>query len=250
MSDLVYEMHRTWLGFFHDYYFRVQHLGFVKDVLRTAKHEHLLFITNHALTFEAALLAYYLSVKGAGFVKTLVYPEAFKLPLVREFFRSGQCAPISVEAGAQGLNQRHVLMFPEGMDFIRGLTDPDQMPPFHTGFLRMAKRFLQLNGRKTVRIVPVAHAGIEKTFKFWVVKNRIFMDFLIRPWVKFPFWIIPKFPFLLPYKVVFNWGKPIRLNRNELKNDRMIEEQAQRFALAIHDMRKEARLARHDEEGL
>lgn len=244
MTDLVYEAHRSWIKYFHDYFFRCEHHGSVKKSLDSARREHVVFISNHALTFEAVLMNYYLHLQRAGIVNTLVYPEAFKLPLIREFFRSTQCIPISVEKGAQALHRHHVLLFPEGMDFLRGLADPDRAPRFHTGFLRIAKSFLQSNGRKTLRVVPVAHAGVESSFKFWTVKNKTFLDLFIRPWANYPFWVIPKLPFLIPSKVIFNWGEPIRINRSDLRGTKQLEGLAERFRLIIHDLRKEAILIR------
>ncbi len=244
MRESVYEFHALWLKYFHDYFFRCEHLGSLSPSLKTAQREHVIFISNHALTFEGALLNYYLYAHRAGMVHTLVFPEAFKVPLVREFFRSTQCLPISVENGARALARHHVLLFPEGMDFMRGLGDPDHAPRFHTGFLHMAKAFLRSNGRKTVHIVPIAHAGVERSFKFWVVKNQVFMDWLIRPFFKYPFWVIPKLPFLIPSKVVFNWGEPIRLKLSDLRTQKNIMGWSERFRSTIHDLRQEAILQR------
>lgn len=240
MSDFVYFMHALYAKFFHDYFFRCEHIGEYQKCIKTAEHEHVIFISNHALTFEAVLLNYFLLMHQAGIVNTLVYSEAFKVPLVREFFRSCQCRPVSVGTGAECLKKHHILLFPEGMDFIRGLGDPDSAPRFHTGFLHMARQFLSSNGRKTVKIVPIAHAGVERALKFWVIKNQFFLEKIIKPMANYPFWVIPKLPFLIPTKVVFNWGEPVRLKLDDIKSDKKIHQWSERFRGVVQDLRKSA----------
>src|SRR5262245_53313019 len=113
MTDQVYQAHAKWVKYFHDYFFRCEHHGAVGKSVKAARREHIIFVSNHALTFEAALLNYFLWIHRAGIVNTLVFPEAFKIPLVREFFRSGQCVPVSIENGAKALLRHHILLFPE-----------------------------------------------------------------------------------------------------------------------------------------
>src|SRR5262245_16628506 len=222
MDDSVYELHRLWLKWLHDYYFRVEHAGHAKESIEAARREHVVFVSNHAVTVEAALIAYFLHIKDAGKVGTLVYKEAFKLPLIRELFRSCQCVPISVDSGVKTLRHRHILIFPEGMDFIDGYVNPDRVPRFHKGFLRIAKKYMEITRKKSIRVVPVAHAGTEETLKFWVIRNKSFLDTFIRPFATYPFFLIPKVPFLLPSKVVMNWGMPTTLTLEDLKNERKI----------------------------
>lgn len=241
MPNPVYEFHARWIKLFHNYYFRVEHFGFLDEALETARREHSILISNHALTFEAALINYLLLIHKAGHVGTLVYPEAFKLPIIREFLRSCQCVPISIDRGARTLKKRHILLFPEGMDFFRGLSDPDNTPPFHTGFLRMAMRHLEESGRRSICVVPVAHHGIENSFKFWLIKNEKILELFIRPLARYPFWVIPKLPLILPSKVIFNWGAPVRLTRKDLSSDRKIDRLAEEFREEILSLRKESR---------
>ncbi len=244
MSDSVYEFHARWIKWLHDFYLRVDHMGYMEEALQAARREPLILISNHSLTIEATLINYILFHEGAGHVSTLVFREAFKLPFVREFFRSCQCIPISVEAGVQALRDRHILLFPEGMDFLKGINDPEGMSEFHTGFLRMAAQHLKESRKKTVTVLPIAHVGIEKMLKFWVVKNELVMKTLIRPIVKYPFWVIPKLPFFLPSKVVLNWGRPIKLTREHLNSPRKIRQQARKFREIVLELRREARQRR------
>ncbi|MFO1519653.1 MAG: 1-acyl-sn-glycerol-3-phosphate acyltransferase [bacterium] len=240
MGDFLYESHALWIRWFHDYYFRVRHAGAVEECMDLARLEHVILISNHALTVEATLINYFLLIHQAGKVGTLVFREAFKLPLIREFFRSCQCVPISIEKGAQTLKNRHILLFPEGMDFLKGLTQPDQMDHFHTGFLRMAKEYLKETGLKSVYVFPVAHAGIEKTLKLWIIQNEALLDTFIRPWAQYPFWAIPKWPLFLPTQVVINWGKPVRFTLKDLNSDRKLHAWAERLRQRIMHLRREA----------
>jgi 1-acyl-sn-glycerol-3-phosphate acyltransferase len=229
MDDSVYEFHRLWVKFLHDYYLRVEHAGHVQEFGEAARHEHVILISNHAVTVEAALIAYFLHLRNAGKLSVLVYKEAFKLPLIREFFRSCQCVPISIDAGVEALRRRHILIFPEGMDFISGYVNSKRIPRFHKGFLRIAKKYLEATGKKSVRIVPVGHAGVENTLKFWVIRNESFLDAFVRPFASYPFFLIPKLPFLFPSKVVMNWGMPTTVTLEDLKNERRIAQKANHF---------------------
>jgi 1-acyl-sn-glycerol-3-phosphate acyltransferase len=244
MDDSVYESHRTWVRWLHDYYLRVQHSGFVDVAMRSARRERVLLISNHSLTVEAILINYKILQQAGGHVGTLVFREAFKLPFVREFFRSFQCMPVSVQVGAQTLKKKHVLLFPEGMDFIRSFADPEGMAPFHTGFLRIARQYMKETRRKSLTILPVAHDGIEKMLKFWVIKNEKILNTFIRPIVKYPFWVIPKLPLFFPSKVVVNWGRPVKLRFDSLGTDRQIHHQAERFRLKVLDLRRKAHAER------
>jgi len=229
MPDGVYEFHANWIKVLHDYYLRTEHVGHVQECLELARKEHVIFISNHAITVEAVLLGYFLLKEKAGKIGTLVYPEAFKLPLIREFFRSVQCVPISVEAGVATLKKRHLLVFPEGMDFIAGMVNPQRVPRFHKGFLRMAKTYLEETGHDSVRIIPIGHVGIEKTFKFWVIRNEKLLDTLVRPFASYPFFVLPKLPLLFPSKVVMNWGLPHKIPLDDLKKDRKMSQMANHF---------------------
>ena len=245
MSDQAYKFLGKILHWAHDLYFRANHVGMFDEALYRAKKEKVILISNHALTVEAALIGYTLYRNQAGKMGTLVYPDAFKIPLIREFLRLAQCIPISIEAGAKNLKDRHILLFPEGMDFLSGLKGPDSMAPFHTGFLRIAQQYLKNNGRKTVCILPVAHSGVEKSLKYWVVRNKLFLDLFIRPWGNYPFWVVPKLPIFFPTRVVLNWGKPIRLKASQLDTPEKIHHLRWEFHDLIREMRKNAQEVRN-----
>src|SRR5262245_27119229 len=108
MGDGVYEAHSAWIKLLHDYYLRAEHVGHVSEALEATRKERAVLISNHAVTLEAALINYFLLKEGAGKVGTLVYREAFRLPLVRELFRSAHCVPISVESGVKTLRKKHI----------------------------------------------------------------------------------------------------------------------------------------------
>ena len=244
MSEFIYGLHGYWVKFFHDYYFRAEHMGHVKESLEAARKEHVIFVSNHAITIEAVLINYFLYTHHAGIVGTLVFPEAFKLPLIREFFRSAQCVPISVNRGCETLKKRHILLFPEGMDFINGYVNPNRIPRFHKGFLRIAKQFLEKRHKKSITIIPVGHVGIEQTLKFWVIRNRTFLELFVKPFVGYPFMLIPKMPILFPSKVVFNWGMPTRLTLGDLKNEQKMTLQANHFRSTLLTLRRSAHKVR------
>ncbi len=240
LDDQFYEIHMYWLKLLHDIYFRVEHLGHVKEGLEIAKHEHVIFISNHVIALEAALIGYFLFRNQAGKMGTLVYPEAFKLPLVREFFRSGQCVAATVENGIETLFKKHLLLFPEGMDFVSHIINPDRVPKFHKGFLRMAKGYLEKSHRKQIKIIPIGHAGIEQVLKLWVIKNEKFLDLFIKPFANYPFWVFPKLPFLMPSKVVMDWGTPVTLTLDDLKNEKKLIQKSNAFRSSILALKSRA----------
>lgn len=240
MSDRVYEGHVPWIRFMNDYYHRVEHRGYVDEALEVARKEHVIFISNHAIMLEAAIINFFLLQNGAGKVTTLVFREAFKLPFIREFFRSCQCAPISVESGAKALKKRHILLFPEGMDFISGFVNPDRIPPFHRGFLRMAKTYLRDSGKKSVCVIPIGHAGFEKSLKVWVIRNQTFLEKVVRPFVNYPYIAFPKLPILLPSKVHMQWGMPVRLTLQDLRTERKMTKLMNDFRKSLVNQRLRA----------
>lgn len=244
MSDAVYELHGFWVKWLHDFYLRVEHVGHIEEVLQLAQKEHIILISNHSIALEALLIGYYFLKKQAGKIGALVYPEAFKLPLVRELFRSGQCVPISVQGGVQTLKKRHVLIFPEGMDFISGIINPHRVPKFHKGFLRIAKQYLKESKKKSVTIVPIGHAGVENTLKLWVMKNEAIIENFVKPFAKYPFVVFPKLPFLMPSKVVINWGQPVRLTMADLRTERKISQKANYCRAQMQSLRARAKKVR------
>lgn len=244
MPDVVYELHAKWIKWLHDYYLRVEHVGQIEEALHAARNEHVILISNHSIALEALLIGYYFLERGAGKIGALVYPEAFKLPLVRELFRSGQCVPISVEGGVKTLKKRHILLFPEGMDFISGVINPNRVPKFHKGFLRIAKQYLKETKKKSVTLIPIGHAGVEHTLKLWVVKNEAILEAFVKPFAKYPFMVLPKLPFLMPSKVIINWGMPIKLTMADLRTERKMAQKANAFRATMLSLRARAKKLR------
>lgn len=244
MSDRAYELNTYWIRYLNDYYHRVKHIGTVDLGLKTARKNHVIFICNHAIILEAPLLGYFLFNNGVGKVGTMVFREAFKIPLVREFFRSVQNIPVSVENGAMVLKKRHLLIFPEGMEFIRTFINSDDEPPLHSGFLRMAKKYMESSKRRSISVIPIAHSGLESALKFWVINNHFFLNTLIKPIINFPYLVFPKLPLLLPKKVIFCWGQPVRITLTDLRSKRALQEKTVEFRSILTSLKQQAKQER------
>jgi len=244
LEEKFYSMHRHWLKLLHDYYFRVEHAGHLAEVEALAKREKVLLISNHANTLEAALICYWFYHRQLGIVRTLVYKEAFRLPLVREFFRSSQCIPISVPAGTEALKKNHILLFPEGMDFIKHYIKRDYVVKFHKGFLNIAREYLQQNPGKKVHIVPVGHDGIDYTIKFWIINHPWLVENFIKPYLHYPYFVVPKAPLVFPSKAIFNWGRPRAVGLDELQGEKSLGKLAHEFRSEIVKLRHRARQLR------
>jgi 1-acyl-sn-glycerol-3-phosphate acyltransferase len=244
-DEKYYSLHRHWLKLLHDYYFNVEHVGQVKLMQETASREKLLIISNHANTLEAGIICYYFLRQKLGKVRPLVFKEAFRLPLVRELFKSGQCVPISVEAGKEALKKDHILLFPEGMDFIKHYEKKDYIVKFHKGFLRIAKEYLYETGQEAVNILPVGHDGIDYTLKFWIINNPFLVKHFIKPYLHYPYFVLPKAPVLFPTHAVFNWGRPRRVTLSELSDERSMGQLAMAFRHDILRLRHRAKTVRN-----
>jgi 1-acyl-sn-glycerol-3-phosphate acyltransferase len=241
LDEKYYDLHQRWLKPLHDYYFKTEHVGHTEELVKIAQKEHVILISNHANTLEAALLCYYFHFRQLGMVRTLVFKEAFRLPLIREFFKSGQCLPISVAAGKKALKNDHILLFPEGMDFIKHYVKQDYVVKFHKGFLRIAREYLQETGAKHVHIVPVGHDGIDHTIKFWVINNPFLVENFIKPYLRFPFFVLPKAPILFPTKAIFNWGQPRKIGLDELKDEKSMVKLSNEFRNEMLRLKNRAR---------
>lgn len=239
-----YSWHSKWLKLLHDYYFKVQHTGAVEKVAKVAKQEKVILISNHANTLEAILLCYYFYRENYGMVRSLVYKEVFRLPMFRELFRSGQCLPVSVEAGKNALKKDHILLFPEGMDFIKHYMQKDYVVKFHKGFLRIAREHLYESGDEHVTLLPVGHDGIAHTIKFWILKHPFLVKHFIEPYLKYPFFIMPKAPVIFPTNAVFAWGEPRRIRLSDLKTEKALSQLSHQFRQNILRLKHRARKIR------
>lgn len=248
MSVKAYELHSYWLKLLHDYYFRVEHIGHFDEVADLAKREKGILISNHANTLEAPLMCYKFHTHQLGIIHPMVFKEAFRLPLVREFFRSGQTIPISVKAGKDALKKNHIMVFPEGMDFIKHYIKKDYVVKFHKGFLHMAREFLHETKREHVYVMPVGHEGIDYTVKFWVLNNSFLVEKIIKPYLHYPYFVFPKAPIVFPTKAVFNWGRPRKVSLDELKTEKSLAKLADEFRHEIVRLRGRARTVRKIEK--
>lgn len=244
LEEKYFAMHRHWLKLLHDYYFRVEHAGHVDEVAELARREKVILISNHANTLEAALICYYFYLRKLGVVRTLVYKEAFRLPLVREFFRSGQCIPISVPAGKEALKKDHILLFPEGMDFIKHYIKRDYVVKFHKGFLNIAREYLQEHPGRKVHIVPVGHDGIDYTIKFWIINHPFLVEKFIKPYLHYPYFVFPKAPMIFPSKAIFNWGRPRAVGLDELQGEKALTKLTHEFRGDVVRLKHRARQLR------
>lgn len=236
-----YDLHARWLKPLHDHYFKVEHVGHVEEMAQLAQKEPVILISNHANTLEAALACYYFHARNLGVIRTLVFKEAFRLPFVREFFKSGQCIPISVPAGKEALKKGHILVFPEGMDFIKHYVRKDFVVKFHKGFLRIAREHLIETGAKHVHIVPMGHDGIDYTIKFWVINNPFLVEKFLKPYLGFPFFVWPKAPIVFPTHAIFNWGTPRKLTLDDLKDEKSMVKLSHDFRNDLLRLKNRAR---------
>ncbi|HKX12188.1 MAG TPA: 1-acyl-sn-glycerol-3-phosphate acyltransferase [bacterium] len=244
VDQRFYGMHRHWLKLLHDYYFNVEHAGHVDEVADLASREKVILISNHANTLEAAIICYYFYLKKLGIVRSLVFKEAFRLPIVREIFKSGQCLPISVAAGKEALKRDHILLFPEGMDFIKHYIKRDYVVKFHKGFLNIAREYLLENPGKKVHIIPVGHDGIDYTIKFWIINQPFLVEKLIKPYLHYPYFVLPKAPLIFPTKAIFNWGRPREVTLEDLKGEKSLIRLTHEFRGEIVKLRHRARALR------
>jgi 1-acyl-sn-glycerol-3-phosphate acyltransferase len=229
LDEKYYDLHKHWLKPLHDHYFKVEHVGHIEETARLAQKERVILISNHANTLEAALTCYYFHQRQLGMVRTLVFKEAFRLPFVREFFKSGQCIPISVPSGKEALKKGHILVYPEGMDFIKHYMQKDFVVKFHKGFLRIAREYLLESGAKHVHVIPMGHDGIDYTIKFWVINNPFIVENFLKPYLGFPFFVWPKAPIVFPTHAIFNWGVPRKLTLDDLKDEQTMTKLSHEF---------------------
>lgn len=244
LDEKYYFMHRHWIKLLHDYYFKVEHVGHFDEVKEVASKEKVILISNHANTLEGSVIAYYFHRHELGVVNSLVFKEAFRLPLIRELFKTAQCLPISVSQGKEALKKNHVMLFPEGMDFIKHYIEKDYIVKFHKGFLRIAKEYLHETKQEAVHIVPVGHDGIDHTIKFWIINNEYLVNKFIKPYLRYPYFVVPKAPVVFPTNAVFNWGHPVRVTLKDLKNEKLLGRKALDFRHDIMRLKGRARKIR------
>jgi 1-acyl-sn-glycerol-3-phosphate acyltransferase len=239
-----YDITARGLRLLHDYYFKTEHVGHVKEMKAVAGKEKVMVISNHANTLEAALICYYFHVLKLGVVRSLVFKEAFRLPLIREIFKAGQCLPVSVAAGKEALKKDHILLFPEGMDFIKHYVKKDYVVRYHRGFLRIAREYLLETGKPYLHILPTGHDGIDYTIKFWVVNHPFLVKNFIEPYLHYPYFVMPKAPVVFPTHAIFNWGRPRKVTLEELKDERSMGRLSEEFRHEIVRLRHRAHQVR------
>ncbi len=244
IKEKYYYMHRHWLKLLHDYYFKVEHVGHFNEVKEVAAGEKVILISNHANTLEGGIIGYNFLVHDLGIVNFLVYKEAFRLPFIRELFKTAQCVPISVENGKEALKKNHIMLFPEGMDFIKHYVQQDYIVKFHKGFLRIAKEYLHETKQEAVNIIPVGHDGIDHTIKFWIINNDFLVKNFIKPYLRYPYFVLPKAPVVFPTNAVFNWGRPHRVTLEDLKNEKSMGRLSSDFRHDIMRLKGRARKIR------
>jgi len=243
-NDNLYYMLKTWVRLLNDYYFKVEHIGQLPMVKKVAKKEKVILISNHANTLEGALICYYFLNQDLGRVHPLVFKEAFRLPVLRKVFQSGHCVPIGVDSGTEALKKAHILLFPEGMDFIKHYLKKDYVVKYHKGFLRIAREYLKETGKSHVHVQPVGHDGIDYTLKFWVVNNPTLVKYFIQPYLRYPYFVIPKMPLLFPTTAILNWGRPWKLSLDDLEDDKKLGKLSDEFRHEIVRLRGRARKVR------
>ena len=244
LNSKFYSVHFHWLKWVHDYYFQVEHLGHWPEAARAATDEKVILISNHGNTLEVPLICYKFWNAELGVIRSLVFKEAFRLPLIREIFKSGQCLPISVEAGRKALKKDHIVLFPEGMDFIKHYLEKDYVVKFHKGFLRIAKEYLVETQQEHVTIIPVAHDGLDQALKFWVINNPFLVENFIKPYLGFPFFVLPKATFVFPAHAVFNWGTPRQIRLSDLKDEKSLTLRSNEFRNELLRLKHRARRLR------
>lgn len=240
----LYYMLKALMKVLNNFYFKVEHVGQFPVVRRVAAKEKVLLISNHANTLEGGLICYKFLSQGLGRVRPLVFKEAFRLPILREIFKSSHCVPIGVDAGKEALKNDHILLFPEGMDFIKHYIQKDFVVKYHKGFLRIAQEYLRDTGKEHVTIQPVGHDGIDYTVKFWVINHPSLVKHVIKPFLHYPYFVLPKMPFVFPTTAVFNWGRPWRLTRDDLEDDKKLGRLSDQFRHEMMGLRRKARRIR------
>ena len=236
----VYYANAFWFKWLYEYYFKIQHRGATRALKQITHKEKVIVISNHANTLEALSIYYYFYLEKMDMIRAMVFKEAFRLPFFRELFRSGRAVPISIDAGAKALKKDHLLIFPEGLDFVRRYLDPKANFRFHSGFLRIAENFLTETKKDHVTIVPVAHEGFDEALKFWVIQNPL-VKMILKPTLGYPYAVWPKLPVLMPARIVYVWGKPIRLKRSQLNSEAKILRWKKHFETHIANLQQQAK---------
>lgn len=236
MSKKIYYANRHWAGLIHNYYLLIRHFGNTLQAQSKAKNEKVIVISNHANTLEAYALYYYFYQQNLGMIRGLVFPSVFRLPFFRELARSGQALPISISAGTKALKEDHILVFPEGMEFAKRYCDAKNPVRFHTGFLRIAKQYLEETQAKEVTILSVGHHGFDSALPLWVLQNEWLNKNIIKPYLGFPYLTIPKSPIMLRTKAAYYWGKPRTLKLSDLKTEAQIKKLKTSFEKEINQL--------------
>ncbi len=66
----------------------------------------------------------------------------------------------------------------------------------------------------------------------------------MKPFAKYPFLVFPKLPFLMPSKVILNWGMPVKVTLADLRTERKISQKANAFRATMLGLRARAQKVR------
>ncbi len=224
-------------------YFRVELHGAV-DELPPWPSQPTIFIMNHTalVGLEVYLLHGALARHrpGSPRIRTTVWDQFLKVPLLGHWYRSAGCLAMNVDAVAEQLRSgKSVLILPEGPD----ATDVrDEVGPFHAGFLRVVRK---LSSEMQVPVVPLGWSGVDEANPWFVTTNQTLVKLLMKPAMPaFDFALLPRFPLLRPSKVVFVAGAPLEFSAAELADESDLRAQVSRVRSIVLTLVQEARALR------
>jgi hypothetical protein len=93
----------------------------------------------------------------------------------------------------------------------------------------MAKAYLQGSGKKSVCIIPIGHAGFEKSVKVWVIRNRLILEKIVRPFVNYPYIAFSEASFHLTCESPHAVGHAVRLTLADLRTERKMTQAHERL---------------------
>ena len=207
-------------------------------------HQVIYAVAPHAIYAETVTFFFTLN-KHFDKVTTVATSLLFWIPIVREFAcLAGAVAATSANIAHEFEQGRSIVMLPEGIRGAMYVNDPKGMSKVlrglggenepRKGFIRLALTACQ---DRTISIVPIYHAGAEKTYTTYNVfpwlQKRMLRTFMYPfPVVNFgwlgSFW--PK-----PTKITIHVGKPIVCSK-----DRTVDDIHEEYCLAMEQLQKNA----------